>query len=696
MIGCLLCVLAQAAVVPNAPPRGAVEPLAQPLAQPQPRPPLSVPALRGGLGRVRGLAVDGRGALYVSSEDLGLVFRLEPTGSLTLVAGRSFLRPRERDVEDAAPAAPAPVPALGTRLRGPAGLAFDREGRLLVAERLGRRVLRLDLSTGLVETVAGGDGKLAQPVALAVDVLGRIFVADAGDHRVLSVDAATGTISAVAGDGFPGFFGDGGPATSARLSSPDGLAVAGGALFVADRGNHRVRRIDLRSGRIGTWAGSGKQGEGGDSGPAAAAQLRDPTAVAVAADGALLIADRGNHRLRRVRDGRIATLAGGTARDSALSLPSAVVVDKDGSVYVADTGQRRVHRIDDSGALTTVAGDGGIGYCGDGLSGTAARVAWAAGVAVDPAGNVFYADLELHRVRRVDASSGIVTTVAGDGRAGYDGDGGPATSAALNAPHGVALDAAGQLYFADSDNHRIRRVRRDGVIETVAGAGTRGFSGDGGPATRARLDDPHGIAFDPSGRLLIADYRNQRVRRVDLVASTIETIAGNGGPVTDEDGVKATAAGLDRVSALAVDRDGSVYLSEIRKPRVRRLDPQTGLLHTVAGSGVRGLVSLSGAARSLAFEQPGALALDGDGALLVADVSCIWRIDLASGRMEAWAGRAAGGDKSGASVLRRVRNAHGLAFTPGGALLLTEDTAVRRIEPGAPAIVVVAGGGQGF
>ena len=692
MIGCLLCVLAQAAVVPHAPARGGVEPLAQP----PPRPPLSVPALGAGLGRVRGLAVDGRGALYVSSEDLGLVFRLEPPGSLTLVAGRAFLRPRERDLEDAAPAAAAPVPALGARLRGPAGLAFDREGRLLVAERLGRRVLRLDLSTGLIQTLTDGEGALVQPVALAVDEQGRIFVADAGDHRILSIDAATGAISAVAGDGFPGFFGDGGPAASARLSSPDGLAVARGALFVADRGNHRVRRIDLRSGRIGTWAGSGREGDSGDSGLAAAAQLRDPAAVALAADGSVLIADRGNHRLLRVRDGRLTTLAGG-AGDGVLSLPSALVAAADGSVYVADTGHRKVRRIDGGGALTTVAGDGGSGYCGDGLAGTAARVAWAAGVAVDPAGNVFYADLELHRVRRVDAVSGIVTTVAGDGRAGYDGDGGPATSAALNAPHGIALDAAGQLYLADSDNHRIRRVRRDGVIETVAGAGIRGFSGDGGPATRARLDDPQGIAFDPAGRLLIADHRNQRVRRVDLAAGTIETIAGNGGPVTDEDGVKATAVGLDRVSALAVDRNGSLYLSEIRKPRVRRLDPQTGLLHTVAGSGVRGLVSLSGAARALAFEYPGALALDGHGALLVADGSYVWRIDMASGLMEAWAGRDARGAASAAAgVLRRVRNAHGLAFTPGGALLLTEDNAVRRIEPGAAAIVVVAGGGQGF
>ena len=719
MIGWVACVLAQVAAPQSAPEQPARPPATAPSARPAPTP-WSVPALQAGLGNVRGLALDSRGRIYVTSEDLGLIFRAEPAGSLTIVAGR-VRRPRERGRDDRTVPTDEVGPAASAFLKAPAGLALDGQQRLLVADRLTRRIRRIDLASGLIETLAGTDGegsdgdggprqaRFVQPTALAVDEAGNVYVSDTGDHRVRRIDAASGTISTVAGDGFPGHFGDGGAARGARLSSPEGLALAGrAALIVADRGNHRVRRIDLHTGRITTLAGSGRAGDAGDSGPATAAQLRDPSGVAVAADGAVFIADRGNHRLRRIGvAGTITTIAGsgdagpvrdgGPARDGRLSLPTAVAVGADGSVYVADTGHRRLRRIDPRGTIATAAGDGGLGFCGDGKVGPKARFAWVSGVAVDAAGNAFVADLEHNRVRRIDAATGIVTTVAGDGRAGYDGDGGPATSAALAGPYGLAIDGSGQLYIADSDNHRIRRVRADGVIETVGGTGIRGFSGDGGPATRAQLDDPHGLAIDPAGRLLIADWRNQRLRRIDLATGTIDTIAGSGGAVTGDDGVPARQAGLDRVTAVAVDRDGSVYFSEIRKPRVRRLDARTGLLQVVAGSGVRGVFSVSGPARRLGFESPDALALDGAGALLVADGAYIWRIDLGSGHMEVWAGRDGRSASSPAApALRLSIRPHGLAFDPGGGLLVTEDYGVRRIAPGAKAVVPLAGGGEGF
>ena len=384
------------------------------------------------------------------------------------------------------------------------------------------------------------------------------------------------------------------------------------------------------------------------------------------------------------------------AREGRLSLPTAVAVESDGSVYLTDAGQRRLRRIDTLGAIATAAGDGGLGCCGDGQVGPKARFARAAGVAIDPAGNIFVADSEHNRVRRIDAATGIVDHCGGRrtrrlrGRRRASREGG-AQQAARPRPRRAGQPVHRGLGQPPHPARPRRRRDRDG-----GRPGIRGFSGDGGPATRAQLDDPHGLAIDPAGRLLIADWRNQRLRRIDLATGTIDTIAGSGGAVTGDDGVPARQAGLDRVTAVAVDRDGSVYFSEIRKPRVRRLDARTGLLRVVAGSGVRGVFSVSGppAAR---FESPDALALDGAGALLVADGAYIWRIDLGSGHMEVWAGRDGRSASSPAApALRLSIRPHGLAFDPGGGLLVTEDYGVRRIAPGAKAVVPLGGGGEGF
>ena len=336
---------------------------------------------------------------------------------------------------------------------------------------------------------------------------------------VAAADAATNNIFTVAGTTF-GLSGDGGPATAAQLNQPEGVAVtADGGFLIGDTSNHRIRRVSP-AGTITTVAGT-TQGLSGDGGPATAAQLTFPSGVAVTADGGFLIADSGTHRVRRVSPaGTITTVAGttqgssgdgGPATAAQLTFPSGVAVTADGGFLIADSGNHRMRRVSPTGTITTVAGTTG-GLSGDDGPATAAQLDTPRGVAVTADGGFLIADSGNHRVRRV-SPTGTITTVAGTTR-GLSGDGGPATAAQLNFAFGVAVTADGGFLIADTLNHRMRRVSPAGTITTVAGT-TQGLSGDGGPATAAQLSLPVGVAAAAEGGFVIADERNHRVRFVD-------------------------------------------------------------------------------------------------------------------------------------------------------------------------------------
>ncbi len=327
----------------------------------------------------------------------------------------------------------------------------------------------------------------------------------------------------------------------------------------------------LFGGTITTVAGIGTAGFGGDGGPATAAGLRCPYGVALDASGSLYIADYQNHRVRRVGP---------------------------------------------DGIITTVAGDGTKGYGGDGGPATAASLKDPAGVAVDRKGNLYIADRSNQRVRKV-GPDGIIVTVAGDGTAGFGGDGGPATTASLNFPHAMVADGAGNLYIADDYNHRVRKVGPDGVIVTVAGNGSDGFSGDGGPAIAASLHFPHAVAVDGIGNLYIADRYNYRVRKVGP-DGIITTVAGDGTIGFGGDGGPATAAALDLPQCVVVDDDGNLYLTDYGNERVRKVTAD-GIITTVAGGGAKGYGGDGGPALLATFDQPLGIALDDVGGLYIAD-----------------------------------------------------------------------------
>ena len=338
--------------------------------------------------------------------------------------------------------------------------------------------------------------------------------------------AAAGDINTVAGTGTPGFSGDEGPATAAKLQQPYGVAVDGsGNLYIADASNHRVRKVN-GSGTITTVAGIGSAGFSGDGGPATSAELSDPYGVAVDGSGNLYIADTLNHRVRKVDgSGTITTVAGtgtagfsgdgGLATSAELDGPWGMAVDGSGNLYIADQGNSRVRKVDGAGTITTVAGTITTGFSGDEGPATSAELFYPEGVAVDGSGNLYIAEHSNERVRKVNGS-GTITTVAGTGTAGFSGDGGSATAARFNAPYAVAVDGSGDLYIADYFNQRVRKVNGSGTITTVAGIGSAGFSGDGGSATSAQLNGPIGLAVDGASNLYIADLANQRVRKVEV------------------------------------------------------------------------------------------------------------------------------------------------------------------------------------
>ena len=322
------------------------------------------------------------------------------------------------------------------------------------------------------------EAQLSSPWDVALDADGNLYIADAINRRIRRVDPS-GTISTIAGTGVEGYTGDGGPAVEAQLSFPASLAVdAEGNLFIAEYFDHRIRRVDS-SGIITSIAGTGEEGFSGDGGPAVEAQLASPRGVAVDADGNLYIADSRNRRIRKVdADGNISTFAGGGDRSgdggpavqAQLRSPSGVAVDAGGNLYIAVTTNSTLRRVDPSGTIATIAGAGRWGFSGDGGPATQAHLAAPSDVAVDAAGNLYIADINNQRIRRVDPA-GIITTIAGTGEVGFSGDGGPAVEAQFDRPRGVAVDAAGNVYIADHGNHRIRKVDPSGTITTIAGTG---------------------------------------------------------------------------------------------------------------------------------------------------------------------------------------------------------------------------------
>ena len=545
------------------------------------------------------VTVDGVGNVYVADQDNHAIRRIDTFGIITTIAG---LGPDGAEYDPADDGGPAVV----AHLSSPRGVTLDAQGNLYIADTGNRRIRKIDAS-GIITTVAGNgnaayraadDGGPAidaqtQASSVAVDDAGNLYIGDGNNERIRKIDT-TGLITTFAGTGTLGFSGDGGPAANAQLAFPTGIAIdGGGSLLIADESNQRIRRIDA-SGVIATVAGNGTTGSIGDGGAATSAPLSQPT-MRLDSHGNLYITDTTHSSGASIRPAMITTVAGdGTSGNGAdgvaatashLSFPTNVALDGNDNLFITDNV--RIRRVDGvTGIITTVAGGTKFGDGGDGGPATDAKLGRPVGLALDAGGNPPSPIGRIDRIRRVDATTQIITTVAGTGVPGFQAtdDGGPATSAELDGPSGVAFDAGGNLVIADSFNCRIRRVDAAGIITTIAGTTIAGFdcgySGDGGPATAAQLEVPLGVAFDGAG-LYVADNRNGVVRLIDATG-TITTVAGGGavaGIGAPGDGGPALAAPIVPQD-VATDGSGRIYIGDLQ--RVRRVDA-AGIITTVAG-----------------------------------------------------------------------------------------------------------------
>jgi sugar lactone lactonase YvrE len=553
------------------------------------------PAKHALLNLPQGVAVDSAGNIFIADSTDNRIRRVDHASPYTITTfagnGKPCANPTSGCGDGGA--------ATSAQLSFPEGVAVDAAGLVYIADTKDHRI-RVVGTDGKIRAFAGsggacldstqkcGDGypaalaNLRLPQAVTPDVSGNIYIADTGDHRIRVVQA--GIISTVIGSGIQGFSGDGGDATKAELDLPGGVYLdSTGNIIVSDTGNQRVRQV--ASGTITTLAGGGL----GDNADPKSATLAAPYKVFEDASGNVFFADQANNRIRVFSPGKgVSTVAGtgsagfsgdnGPATQATLNGPSSVVLDKAGVMYIADTNNLRVRKVDTNGTITTFAGSGlpcnpSTSGCGDGGPATSAALSFPVHAALDGAGNLYIADYYAHKIRKVD-TSGIITTVAGTGMAGYNGDTGNGTSVELDHPSSVGADSAGNIYIADQYNNRIRRLDSQGIIQPYALNGNTCLCGDGGPALDGSMWNPLEVSVDPSANVFISGGNAKVVQRVDSITGTWGTVAGIAAQPAvggySGDGGLATKARLAS-NGTSVDAQGNLYIADFGNNRIRRV-----------------------------------------------------------------------------------------------------------------------------
>ena len=639
-------------------------------------------------------------------------------------------------------------PALSADFGNLISVAIDKEGNLYLSDNIHCQIRRVG-KNGLVTRFAGGDtcgfsgdggeaksALLSHPFGIALDAEGSLLIDDAGNARIRKV-SASGKITTVAGNGIFGYSGDGGPATEASLAGGEGVfGDASSNIYIADSGNNVIRLVD-KEGLIHTVAGT--QGSGfpssGDGGPATSASIVFPVSVIADNQGSFYVADSSGLVRKVDSTGTITTFAGngqfplntgsgGPATAASIGQPLGLLISG-GKLFISTNTNIWAVGLNDQIA-NIIAGTGVQGFGGDGQPALSATFNDPWGMAANTSGDLIVADAENGRARKISHSTQTVSTIAG----GFLGDGGPAVDSGLEVVQGggIGFDASGNLYIADSQNNRVRKVSTDGTITTFAGTGISNYSGDGGPASSASLSDPTAVAVDSGGNVFIADAGNGVVRKVDT-NGTISTFARPGlglfgnvfaglavdgagnvyasdgifdvwktdpsgnfalfagtqfGIGFNGDGIPATQAELNFPAGLAVDHQGNVFIAEWFGPRVRKVDTN-GIISTVAGNGASGFNGDGILATAASLFEPTDVALDAAGNLYISDwINLRVRMVDSSGIIHTFAGTGNqnfNGDGLPASQTNISPTS--VAVSPQGLIYMTDEGSfrVRRVEP---------------
>ncbi len=558
--------------------------------------------------------------------------------------------------------------ATAARLNNPFGVFVHSSGDTYFADTANNRIRKITASTGFISTIAGtgtasfsGDGTpataatLNAPNGIYVNSDGDVYIADTGNQRIRKI--VGGIISTIAGSNSTAGFADGAATTTARFSSPYGVFVdSGGNTYIADRGNHRVRK--LMGTTVSTIAGTGTANFTGDNAAATAATLSSPYGVCVDSSNNVYIADTANNRIRMIAGsaasifgsartvGRIYTIAGGsvtaagfagdgasaTATGVRFNSPYSVCLDSTGNVYIADGVNNRIRMLINTAGtyfgssrtanfIYTIAGTGASSFL-DGAAATA-QLSNPQGVCVDSTGNIYIAESGNDRLRKLAGTT--VSTIAG----GNIGDGGVAAAASLNGLLGICRDNSGNIYFSDTANNRIRKITADGIISTVAGTGASGSTGDGAAATAALLNAPSGICADNRGNIYFSDVSNRRIRMlvnttgtyfgIARTAGNIYTIAGTGSSGSSGDNAIATSALLNAPCGTCVDSSGNIYFADSSNNSIRKITATNGFISKIAGTGASGSSGDGGAATTATFNNPWGIFWHSSGNLYVTD-----------------------------------------------------------------------------
>ncbi len=657
----------------------------------------NVPALQAYLNVPQGVAVDASGNVYITdSSHILLVTRT--SGVLTSVAGAG---PSVYTMTDG--------PALSVRM-APTSPVITASGNVLFLDSGTLR--QLNVAAGTVTTIAGQYGKngstgdggpasaalLNEPSQICIDSVGNIYIVEMAGY-VRRIAANSGIIATIAGTGSSVFSGDGGLAVNASLVRPTGIAAdASGNLYIADTGDVRIRKIAASSGIITTIAGTGHVAEGGDGGKALSASFVQLGMLAIDSAGNLSLTD--GDRVRRITasTGMIATVAGngsaalsgdgGPATQATLNTPSGLAMDSAGDLYIADTGNSRVRLVTAAtGIISTISG---TSQNGDGGLAAGAVLSNAQGAVVDASGNLFIA--QGTSIREVNAATGVITTYAGGGTSSQDGV--EALQAKIS-PISLAFDSSGNLVVGEAGI--IRRINPSGIISTIAGTGTIGFSGDGGAATAAKVGYVSALASDSQGGVYFVDSGNKRIRYI-TAGGTISTVAGNGQPFAGfAPGATATGVGLGNVAGVALDSTGDLYTGGVQTYYLLKIaqtvsngaSPVAGAVSVAGGIGGCGYIGDGGPATLAGICQPSAIAVDASGNIFVGDTTCycVRRIAAGTGIIQTVVGNGTSGYSGDGALATaaQLKSVSSIAIF-GNTLYVTDGAAgvVRAVTPDTP------------